>query len=89
MQQPLSLCLAVQSEDVQRVSQVLEENESQCENLVDQRDEHSHAPLHIACAIGNMYVYNMTAHFCLKISKIGKTMLCMCGNAQMRNGTCD
>ena len=56
MQQPLSLCLAVQSEDVQRVCQLLEENEAQTDNLVDQRNEHSHAPLHIACTTGNMYV---------------------------------
>jgi ankyrin repeat protein len=52
--QPLSLCLAVQSEDVQRVQQLLEENEEENHNLVDQRNEHSHAPLHIACTTGNM-----------------------------------
>ena len=56
VQQPLSLCLAVQSEDVQRVQQLLEENEVENHNLVDQRNEHSHAPLHIACTTRNMYV---------------------------------
>ena len=27
------------------------------ERVIDQRNEQSHAPLHLACTTGNMYVY--------------------------------
>ena len=45
---------------MKEVRQLLTDNEAQQEtgegagNLVDQRNEQSHAPLHIACTAGNM-----------------------------------
>ena len=68
-QQPLSLCLAVQSGDLDSVERILVDLESQSEGregegmeavredgqrVVDQRNEQSHAPLHLACTAGNM-----------------------------------
>lgn len=54
LQQPLSLCLAVQSGDLDEVKRVLSRVDGENVHVVDQRNEQSHAPLHIACAAGNM-----------------------------------
>lgn len=61
LQKPLSLCLAVQSGDVEVVRRVLCEVEERGEarsaegvRVVDQRNEQSHAPLHLACSSGNL-----------------------------------
>jgi len=58
-QEPLSLCLAVQSGDIEAVRKILSEYESENsagerEKLIDQRNQDSHAPLHLACTTGNM-----------------------------------
>ena len=52
MQQPLSLCSAVQSGDALSVEQLL--NSVSEQRIVDQRNEQSHAPLHLACAVGTL-----------------------------------
>ncbi len=62
VQEPLSLCLAVQSGDVEPVKSLLvaleggREEGGGCdtERTVDQRNEQSHAPLHLACTSGNV-----------------------------------
>ncbi len=51
------MCLAVQSSDVESVKNILSEMEDkgeeegygELERVVDQRNEQSHAPLHLAC----------------------------------------
>ena len=50
--------MAVQSGDLDEVKRILTECdkiEGEDVGIVDQRNEQSHAPLHIACATGNMY----------------------------------
>ena len=66
VQEPLSLCLAVQSGDVEAVQRLLlgmgggeEGGYGDTERAVDQRNEQSHAPLHLACTSGNVYVLCM------------------------------
>ena len=65
VQEPLSLCLAVQSGDVESVKRLLQDVSSgveegsyvgggDMERAVDQRNEQSHAPLHLACTSGNV-----------------------------------
>ena len=60
----MSLCLAVQSGDLESVKRLLVEMEggsldeegvfADTERTVDQRNEQSHAPLHLACTSGNV-----------------------------------
>ncbi len=55
------MSLAVQSGDIESVRRILiecdkEAGEDQHERLVDQRNQQSHAPLHLACIAGNLYV---------------------------------
>ena len=55
------MCLAVQSGDIESVCHILAECEEQAgdddqERLVDLRNQQSHAPLHLACTAGNLYV---------------------------------
>ncbi len=61
----MSLCLAVQSGDVVSVKRLLQEvgvgeeehsyvGGGDMERAVDQRNEQSHAPLHLACTSGNV-----------------------------------
>ena len=50
VQQPLSLCLAVQSGDVEAVREIVGE-EGDGVNL---RNDQGHTPLHLACILGNM-----------------------------------
>ena len=63
MQLPLSLCVAVQSGDVEVIKKVLSEIKEEPHpcmgadegaKIVDQRNEQSHAPLHLACISGNL-----------------------------------
>lgn len=56
----------MQSEDLDSVEEILVESEyrggegeGERERVVDQRNEQSHAPLHLACTTGNMYVSNI------------------------------
>lgn len=54
------MCLAVQSGDVESLKRLLMEldggtgEEGDRERAVDQRNEQSHAPLHLACTSGNV-----------------------------------
>ena len=60
----MSLCIAVQSGDVDRVSKILEdlhnkeekeeEEEEEGEDIINLRNDQNHAPLHLACIIGSM-----------------------------------
>ena len=49
--------MAVQSGDLEEVKHILHVTALEGEDvgIVDQRNEQSHAPLHLACATGNMY----------------------------------
>lgn len=55
-QQPLSLCLAVQSGNVENVTNILEDMqlESGNEDLIDLRNENGHTPLHLASITGSL-----------------------------------
>ena len=59
-QQPISLCLAVQSGDVESVAEMLREEEEggreegEGVRAVNLRNEQSHAPLHLASAAGHL-----------------------------------
>ena len=57
----MSLCIAVQSGDADRVSKILEElhdkeekEEEEEEDIINLRNDQNHAPLHLACIIGSM-----------------------------------
>lgn len=55
-QKPLSLCIAVQSGDVVQVTQLLNEQQVNMEDVINLRNDHNHAPLHLACITGSLYV---------------------------------
>lgn len=74
-QEPLSLCLAVQSGDVEAVKKLLVGMEGGIggedggahlggdrERAVDQRNEQSHAPLHLACTSGSVPIWPEAVH---------------------------
>lgn len=52
------MCIAVQSGDTDRVSEILEEHqekeEEEEEDIIDLRNDQNHAPLHLACIMGSM-----------------------------------
>ena len=59
----MSLCLAVQRGDVTAVEQILQElgergreGRREGEREVDQRNQQSHTPMHLACTAGNLWV---------------------------------
>ena len=55
----MSLCLAVQSGNIDQVKIILEqrechENRDDDDDVINLRNDQTHAPLHLACILGSM-----------------------------------